>query len=97
MIVKGDSAGKYCVGMCIILFRNLKSRIKHDCLLLSSSDGQFNVHNISVILSLWFLLHGLFDTNLAAWCCIISSLWMDVCWYGSHIVEQYSIDGKITC
>ena len=32
MIVKGDGAGKYCVGMCIFLFRNLKSRIKRDVL-----------------------------------------------------------------
>ena len=54
-----------------ILFRNLKSRIKCECLLRSLSDGQFNVRSISVILSLWFLLLGLFNTNLAAWCCII--------------------------
>ena len=94
VIVKGDGAGKYCVGMCIFLFRNLKSRIKRDFLLRSSSGGQFNDCNIFVILSLWFLLHGLFNTNLAARCCIISSLWMDVCWYGSHIVEQYSMDGN---
>ena len=53
----------------------------------SSSGGQFTDCNIFVILSLWFLLHGLFNTNLAAWCCIISSLWMDVCWYGSHIAK----------
>ena len=36
---KEDSAGKYCVGMCIILFRSFKSRIKRDCLLCALSDN----------------------------------------------------------
>ena len=49
MIVKGDGASKYCVGMCIFLFRNLKSRIKRDFLLRSSSGDQFNDCNIFVI------------------------------------------------
>ena len=39
VIVKGDGAGKHWVGMCIILFRNLKSKIKHEYLIHSSSDG----------------------------------------------------------
>ena len=39
----------------------------------------------------------LFNMNLAAWCCIISSLLIDVCWYGSHIVELYSIEDKTIC
>ena len=55
MIVKENCAGKYCVGMYIILFRNLKSIVKLDCLLHSLTDGQYIVCNISVILSLWFL------------------------------------------
>ena len=94
---KGNGAGKYWVGIWINLFRNLNSRIICKCLLHFSSNGQFNDCNISVILSQWFFLHGLFSTSLAAQSCIISSLWMDVCWYGSHIVEQYSIDGKTIC
>jgi len=43
-----------------------------------------------------FLLHGLFNTNLAAWCCIISNLWINDCWCRSHIAEQYSIN-ESTC
>ena len=74
--------------MCIVLFKNFKIKIKCECLLRSSNDGQFNVHSKSVILSLCFLLHGLFNTNLAAWCYNISSLWMDVCWYGAHIASR---------
>ena len=68
-----------------------------ECLLHSLSDDQFNDCSVSVILSPWFLLHGLFNVNLAAQCCNIPSLWIDVCWFGSHLVEQYSIDGKTIC
>ena len=66
IVVKGDGAGKYWVGMCIILFTNLKNRIKGECLLRFSRDCHFNLISMSVILSLWFLLQGLFNTNHAA-------------------------------
>jgi len=89
--VAGDRTGKYWLGTWINWFMNLNNNIRHDCFLRSPSDGHFKITSISVILSLQFLLHGLFSTKCVARCCIISNLWMDVLWYGSQIEEQYSI------
>ena len=92
---------KYYVGIYIILFRNLKSKTKRDCLLRSSYDGQFN--DCSMLISYIISVAPppcLFNANLSAQCCNISSLWMDVCNVGMDpiaTVEQYSIDGKKIC
>jgi len=50
------------------------------------------VRSIFVILSLQFLLQGLFKTKHAAQCCIISNLCINV--FFAQIEEQYSMDGK---
>jgi len=84
VLVTGDSTGKYQLGTYIKLLVNLSNNVKRDCFLCFSSVCQFKVVNISVTLSLQFLLHGLFSTKRAERCCNISNLRIDVCWYGSR-------------
>ena len=76
-----------------ILFKNLKSKIKHECLLHFSNDGQFNVFSISIVLSQCMICLAQSAQHNA-----VSSptFCMDVCWCGSQIEEQYSMDGKKT-
>ena len=79
---EGDGSGVYVYGegirMCMIPFRHLKVKLGAAADVFCISQVVANLMNY-VIPALWFLLYGLFETNLATRCSIISNLWINDC------------------
>jgi len=69
--------------MCMIPFRNLKVKLGVAADVFCVSQVVANLMNLThisyVIPALWFLLHGLFNTNLATRRSIISNLRINDC------------------